>query len=77
MRIAGKNEHKRPLKDARVTLDDISRKREPSRFLERALSERKPANQLGTLGGGNHFIEVNPHRLRSLQLSCKHLSKHM
>lgn len=57
-RCTGKREHKRALKGAHTTLDDISNEHAPSPFLEHALSEKKVANQLGTLGGGNHFLEV-------------------
>ena len=41
-----------------MTLDEISQESAPSRWLEEASAQRKPAQQLGTLGGGNHFLEV-------------------
>lgn len=55
---AGFNAHDKPLPSARVTLDEISQEMAPSRWLEEAADQRKPAQQLGTLGGGNHFLEV-------------------
>ena len=55
---AGFNAHKKPLPSARMTLDEISHESSPSRWLEEAADQPKPAQQLGTLGGGNHFMEV-------------------
>jgi RNA-splicing ligase RtcB len=55
---AGFAEHKEPLIGARHTLEDISSRRTPSKYLERALEAPKVAKQLGSLGGGNHFLEV-------------------
>ena len=43
---------------ASETLDDISHEHAPSRWLEEAAAQPRPAQQLGTLGGGNHFLEV-------------------
>ena len=37
-------------------LDDISHAKPPSRYLEQQADEKKVALQLGTLGGGNHFL---------------------
>ena len=55
---AGFNAHGSPLPSARMTLDEISQENAPSRWLEEASAQPKPAQQLGTLGGGNHFLEV-------------------
>ncbi|KAK9807265.1 hypothetical protein WJX73_005302 [Symbiochloris irregularis] len=55
----GRHEHKNPLQQAKETIADISDESNiPSSWLEEALHDKKVANQLGTLGGGNHFIEV-------------------
>ena len=37
-------------------LDEISHAKPPSRYLEEASDAKKVAQQLGTLGGGNHFL---------------------
>ena len=55
---AGFNAHGSPLPSARMVLDEMSQQNAPSRWLEEAASQPKPAQQLGTLGGGNHFLEV-------------------
>ena len=44
-----------------MTLDEISHEHAPSRWLEAAAAQPRPAQQLGTLGGGNHFLEVAPY----------------
>ena len=54
----GFNAHDSPLPSARMVLDEMSQQNAPSRWLEEASSQPKPAQQLGTLGGGNHFLEV-------------------
>ena len=53
---AGFNWHKHPLPGARQTLDEISHAKPPSRFLEEAQDAKRAVQQLGTLGGGNHFL---------------------
>lgn len=50
--------HKTAMPKAKETLDDISHEHAPSRWLEEAAAQPRPALQLGTLGGGNHFLEV-------------------
>lgn len=50
--------HKTAMPKASQTLDDISQQHTPSRWLEEAAAQPRPAQQLGTLGGGNHFLEV-------------------
>lgn len=55
---AGFESHDRPLKSARLALDEISHEKAPSQWLEERSADKKPAQQLGTLGGGNHFLEV-------------------
>ncbi|CAL8470869.1 g10411 [Coccomyxa elongata] len=54
----GRDAHKMPLQGAEQTLDKISNKRAPSKYLEEMMSAPNIAKQLGTLGGGNHFLEV-------------------
>lgn len=43
-----------------MALDEISHELAPSHWLEERSADKKPAQQLGTLGGGNHFLEVLP-----------------
>eukprot|EP00192_Tetraselmis_astigmatica_P005008 CAMPEP_0117648314 /NCGR_PEP_ID=MMETSP0804-20121206/330_1 /TAXON_ID=1074897 /ORGANISM="Tetraselmis astigmatica, Strain CCMP880" /LENGTH=434 /DNA_ID=CAMNT_0005453891 /DNA_START=273 /DNA_END=1578 /DNA_ORIENTATION=- len=56
----GFNEHWQPLVPAGSVLDDISHRHRPSGWLEsfRHRQRGKAERQLGTLGGGNHFLEV-------------------
>lgn len=57
--MTGFNEHRGPLPGARQALDEISHEKPPTRRLENVFRKKpKIANQLGTLGGGNHFMEV-------------------
>ena len=63
---AGFEAHNQPLKSARMALDEISHELAPSQWLEERSADKKPAQQLGTLGGGNHFLEVLPNTLRAL-----------
>ena len=39
--------------------DAITKEHPPSQYLKRAMAEAAPGKQMGTLGGGNHFIEVS------------------
>ena len=55
---AGFNKHSTPLPTARQTLDDISHEHPPTQYLLNFLPKSTAAEQLGTLGGGNHFLEV-------------------
>lgn len=57
---AGFEAHSQPLESARMALDEISHELAPSQWLEERSADKKPAQQLGTLGGGNHFLEVSP-----------------
>ncbi|CAJ1419020.1 unnamed protein product [Effrenium voratum] len=51
--------HDEQLPWAKETLHNISREHHPTDYLARRLDrEEKIARQLGTLGGGNHFLEV-------------------
>jgi len=55
----GFNQHKQPLRGAWEALDDISDQKPPSERLKAAMGQNiKIPNQLGTLGGGNHFLEI-------------------
>lgn len=57
--MAGFNEHRSPLMGARQALDEISHEKTPTKRLENVFRNKpKIANQIGTLGGGNHFMEV-------------------
>lgn len=47
-----------PLAGAQEVLDEISHAHAPSKWLASKAAEKKAAQQLGTLGGGNHFLEV-------------------
>ena len=49
---AGFEAHSQPLKSARMALDEISHELAPSQWLEERSADKKPAQQLGTLGGG-------------------------
>ena len=81
---AGFESHDRPLKSARVALDEISHEQAPSQWLEERSADKKPAQQLGTLGGGNHFLEallhITPpfdyHTATSAQLSQNNYTLH-
>jgi RNA-splicing ligase RtcB len=42
----------------RVLLEEISQQHSPSPFLAGLAAKDKACAQLGTLGGGNHFLEV-------------------
>jgi len=55
----GFNQHKSPLDGAIEALDEISHLKNPTKRLETEYRNRKKiAAQLGTLGGGNHFLEL-------------------
>lgn len=56
--MAGYEQHGRALPGATAELQRISSEIKPSSWLEEAASEEKVVRQLGTLGGGNHFLEV-------------------
>ena len=55
---AGRDAHATPLMGAEHALEGISHRHAPSHFVLGALKESRAAKQLGTLGGGNHFLEV-------------------
>eukprot|EP01024_Parvocaulis_polyphysoides_P049321 TRINITY_DN4769_c0_g3_i2.p2 TRINITY_DN4769_c0_g3~~TRINITY_DN4769_c0_g3_i2.p2 ORF type:complete len:485 (-),score=37.53 TRINITY_DN4769_c0_g3_i2:315-1643(-) len=55
----GFNQHKKPLANTLQVLDDISNKHTPTKWLENQIATNvKVGAQIGTLGGGNHFLEV-------------------
>lgn len=56
----GFDEHRTELRHAKGTLVDLSQAHPPSQWLEETMARPKAAKQLGTLGGGNHFLEVRP-----------------
>ena len=55
---AGRDAHTTPLMGAEHVLEGISHRHAPSQFVLGTLKESRAAKQLGTLGGGNHFLEV-------------------
>ena len=57
--VTGRDAHQTPLQGAEQTLDKISNTTAPSKYLEAMMSAPNIAKQLGTLGGGNHFLEVS------------------
>lgn len=57
-RPAGFNEHKTPLPGSARALANISARLPPSKRLAAEAAAPKAARQLGTLGGGNHFLEL-------------------
>lgn len=54
----GFNQHRHSVKGSKEILKLISSEIQPTPFLKKQLSLPRVANQLGTLGGGNHFLEV-------------------
>ena len=54
----GSNWYKSPLQGTKERLDKIEAEVEPTPFLRSILTEDRTMNQLGTLGGGNHFLEI-------------------
>ena len=56
----GSSAHRKPLQNATDIIRKISAQNKPSTFLksEIASKPKKVLNQIGTLGGGNHFIEI-------------------
>eukprot|EP01025_Chloroclados_australasicus_P004522 TRINITY_DN1112_c0_g1_i1.p2 TRINITY_DN1112_c0_g1~~TRINITY_DN1112_c0_g1_i1.p2 ORF type:complete len:330 (-),score=37.71 TRINITY_DN1112_c0_g1_i1:411-1400(-) len=55
----GFNQHKKPLAGTLETLDTISHKHTPTAWLENQIANNeKVPTQIGTLGGGNHFLEI-------------------
>ena len=54
----GFNQHRKTLVGTKGVLDEMSQEIEPSAFLKSQLTLPRVTDQLGTLGGGNHFLEV-------------------
>lgn len=54
----GFERHKIALPTAKMTLDEISHEIPPTPYLLKLIFNSNAAVQLGTLGGGNHFLEV-------------------
>ena len=52
--------HTRFSPSVRVLLEEMSHQHGPSQFLAALAAKDKACAQLGTLGGGNHFLEVHP-----------------
>jgi tRNA-splicing ligase RtcB (3'-phosphate/5'-hydroxy nucleic acid ligase) len=53
----GFNSYDNPLSDTNRVLEKITESQSPTKYLKDAIN-KKAACQLGTLGGGNHFLEV-------------------
>ena len=54
----GFEQHRKTLEGTREVLTQITDEVEPTQYLKDQLLEPRVADQLGTLGGGNHFLEV-------------------
>ena len=54
----GFQQHPRPLPGTKHVLDEISEECPPTDFVKEQLGLPRVTCQLGTLGGGNHFLEV-------------------
>mmetsp|Transcript_14518 Transcript_14518/g.22713 ORF Transcript_14518/g.22713 Transcript_14518/m.22713 type:complete len:361 (-) Transcript_14518:1497-2579(-) len=54
----GFNQHAKALKGTKEIITEITDTTEPSAFLKNQLSLPRVTDQLGTLGGGNHFLEL-------------------
>lgn len=54
----GFNQHRSTLKGTQGILDAITGQAPPSMWLKEQLKLKRVTDQLGTLGGGNHFIEI-------------------
>ena len=54
----GFEQHRKTLDGTREVLSKITDEVEPTQYLKDQLLEPRVADQLGTLGGGNHFLEV-------------------
>ena len=54
----GFDRHSRPLPKAQETLDEISHEVPPTSNLLELMPVSHADKQIGTLGGGNHFVEV-------------------
>ena len=54
----GFHQHRQPLPRTLQILDEISETCPPTDYLLAQLREPRVTEQLGTLGGGNHFLEV-------------------
>lgn len=72
---AGRDHHKTPLIGAAHTLEDISQRSAPSAYVLDSLRETRALMQLGTLGGGNHFLEVLILPARTFPSTCGHGSR--
>lgn len=54
----GFEQHRKTLEGTHEVLTQITDEVEPTQYLKDQLMEPRVADQLGTLGGGNHFLEV-------------------
>jgi len=54
----GFSQHRRTLEGTQDVIQEITEAAHPSQFLEDQLLLRRVTDQLGTLGGGNHFLEL-------------------
>lgn len=54
----GFSQHRSKLEDTQEVLDEITAAVEPTDYLKEQLMLPRVTDQLGTLGGGNHFLEV-------------------
>lgn len=54
----GFDQHAKMLKGVKETIEKITEECEPTDYIKQQLTNPKVTDQLGTLGGGNHFLEV-------------------
>ena len=54
----GFSQHKQGLPTTKSVLDQITQEVKPTEHLKKQLNFGRVINQLGTLGGGNHFMEI-------------------
>lgn len=55
----GFNQHRKKLSGTKEVIDIITAEAEPTEYLKEQLTLPRVTDQLGTLGGGNHFLEVS------------------
>jgi tRNA-splicing ligase RtcB (3'-phosphate/5'-hydroxy nucleic acid ligase) len=54
----GFNQHQRPLPQTKQVLEQMTDELHPTDYIQHRLGSDKVTQQLGTLGGGNHFLEI-------------------
>jgi tRNA-splicing ligase RtcB len=54
----GFNQHRQPLETTKGVLEHMTEESPPTQHLKSQINMARVKNQLGTLGGGNHFMEI-------------------